>query len=110
MYGEMFGTGLELANGAVIRALETADNRHAHSSHQVGIFPISLHPAAPPRVTEYVDVRGPESQTLIDAVRTFLVCNAVLYPCLIADGRKDFLKQGIVKRGSHAYRHREGGG
>ena len=106
---EMLGAGVGFADGRVVRSLEAADHGHAEASGQEGIFAVGLHAAAPARVAEYIDVRSPEGQALINLDIVF-VGLFVLDAGLVADGREYFFDQGFVKRGRHADGLREDGG
>ncbi len=46
--------------------------RHAQTGCQIRIFTVGLMASAPSRVTEYIDVRAPKGQTLIDIPVAFL--------------------------------------
>ena len=108
MDGEMLGAGVRLEDGRVQVALQSADNRHAQLTGQVRIFSVGLHTAAPARVTEDVDVRRPEGQSLVlsgdPGSRQGL---PILDPGLVADRRKHLVHKRFIERSRHTDRHRE---
>ena len=110
VHGIMLRAGEELANRAVVRALQAAHNSHSHLSHQIGILPVGLHPAAPAGIAEDIDVRGPEGEVLIALVAALGICDAVLHAGLVAYRREHVVHQRIVEGRGHCYGHGEGGG
>ena len=117
VYGKVLRTGQQLAVLAdaeilaiVAHTLQATDDGQSHLGCQVGVFTIGLLSASPTGITEDIDVRCPERQTLIalDVARALgLLC---LHASLVAHGCKHLVQQGIVPRGSHTHRDREHGG
>ena len=54
-----------------IRALQATDEGGPNLSGEEGIFSVGLLTAAPSRITNDVDVRGPEREAIVDRVIVF---------------------------------------
>ena len=67
VHGKMLGAGVQLVIFGIGRSLESVYYRYTHPGCQIGILTVGLLAATPAGITEYVYVRGPESETLISA-------------------------------------------
>ena len=116
MYGKVLGAGQELfilvLTGFAGQALSLQSVHHgqSHTFCQVWILAVGLLSASPSWVTEDVDVRRPERQSLIALYASRLLGQLVLGTRLVADSREDVVHQFVVPRGSHhgcdgEYRH-----
>ena len=108
VHREMLGAGGRLHGRAA--ALQPAHVGLPEAGGQIRVFPIGLVPAAPARVAEDVDVRGPEGQPVVDipvfACRDCVVLGAALGGRNIAE----LFEQGVVKHGCQTDGLREAGG
>ena len=100
--GIVFRTGMGFQDRGIRRALQAADHGHTQLAGQIRVLAVRLHPPPPARVAEDVDVRRPERDTLILTDESILPGNAVLHPCLVADGREYLIEKRLVKRSRHA--------
>ena len=72
MYGKVLGAGQQLAVFAdtqvftvIANTLQSTYYGQSHLRGQIGVFAIGLLSTSPSRITEDVDVRSPERQTLV---------------------------------------------
>ena len=73
MYGIMFSTSMELVDSKVRKVtLQSIHYSQSHDGSQVGVFTVGFLATSPPRVTENVYVRSPESKTCINLIVAFL--------------------------------------
>ena len=128
MHGEMLGTSQCLDILGSLRLIRSQNTRsrqrlaverlslqaiHHSKSHTCGeirIFAISLLSASPSRITEDIDIRSPEAQTLISLYITRLLRHLRLGSRLIAYGSKHLIEQGIIPGRSHVHGDRENRG
>ena len=87
-------------------ALQSSHHRQTHLRSQEGIFAISLLTTSPAGITEDIDIRCPERETLVALDIPTALGLLSLHTCLVAHGRKHLMQQGIIPRGCH--RHRDG--
>ena len=113
MHRKMLGTGQQLAIRAntkvfavIAHTLQTSHHSQSHLGCQIRVFAIGLLPTSPTWITEDIDIRRPERQTLIalDIARALGLLG--FHTSLVAHGSKHPVQQGIVPRGSH--RHSDG--
>ena len=103
MHGIVLRTGMGLPYRTVVQPLQTADYGHSETTGEIRIFTVCLHTATPARVPEYIDVRSPESQSLIDSDRLAAVDgHLVLDPGLVADSCEDFIYKFVIERSRHS--------
>ena len=106
VHREVLGRGHHFQIFRVV-ALQSLDELHGHAPHQVRIFAVGLHAAAPARVAHQVDVRRPERQALIDAAFAAPDELVVLGAGLIGDRRGHAEDQVGIPRGGETDRHRK---
>ena len=116
VYGEVLGTGQKLFvfvltsfSGQTL-SLQAVDYSQSHAFCQIGVFAVGLLSASPARITEDVDVRRPERQTLIALDSTVLLGFLVFGTCLVADCRENLIDQLVVPRCRHHGGNGEYGG
>ena len=103
VYGKVLGTGKQftiLAHAQILtviaHALQPAHHSQAHLGSEVGILAVGLLSASPTGVTEDVDVRCPERQTLValDIARTLSLLR--FHTRLVAHCGEHAVEQGII--------------
>ena len=101
MYGKMLGTSVQLVILLAVGTLQSAYDRHAHLSGQVGILSIGLLSASPARVAEDVDVGRPYGESLITFQFALAAEGSVLGAGFVGDSSKYVVEQVAIERGSH---------
>ena len=91
-------------------SLQAIHHSKSHTCGEIRIFAISLLSASPSRITEDIDIRSPEAQTLISLYITRLLRHLRLGSRLIAYGSKHLIEQGIIPGRSHVHGDRENRG
>ena len=86
-----------------LRTLKSVHHGTAHDSGQIWIFSICLLAASPSRVSEYIDIRCPDGQTVVSCYSVTGTGDVILDALLCGSHVEHFLEKGIVPAGCHAY-------
>ena len=93
VYGKVFGTSQQFTIltdaqvfSVITHALKSSYHCQSHLRSEVGVFTISLLSTSPAGVTEDIDVRCPERETLIALDVTTTLGLSGFYSGFIADG------------------------
>ena len=92
-----------------IIALQSAGYGYTHLLGQVRVLAIGFHTPSPARVTEDIDIRGPESKTFVTVVLLVFLVLVVFGTGLVADHREGLVNGVIVEGSRHGDRLREYG-
>ena len=88
VYRKMLGTGRCLQVLGIV-SLQSLNKRYAQSGRQIRILSVGLMSSAPARVTEYIDIGGPECQTLIQSAVSLLCVCLILGSSFCSDYIRD---------------------
>ena len=108
MHGEMLAAGGGFQILAV--SLQSADKTNTQSAGQIGIFSVGFMTSAPPRIAENINVRTPDSQSLINIPVTVAALSVVFCARFIGNHACYLFLQFFIKHGSQTDRLREYGG
>ena len=106
VHGEVLGAGRRFEILRIV-ALKPLDERHAQTGGQVGILAVRLMAAAPARIAENIDVRGPHRQALIDIAVALRGIGVVLGARLRGDDVRDLEQLVVVEHRGQRDRLRE---
>ena len=110
MDGVVLRAGVGFQDRGIRRALQAPDHGHSQLSRQIRVLAVGFHPASPAGIAEDIDVRSPESNTLVLLHVPRLTSLAVLHARFVTDSCKYFVQKRFVKGSRHADRLREDSG